>query len=1370
MLFVVLERLLNRITGLIFAALLLTLTASAQKGALRSFDFRHLGTSGTLAQSHVKAILEDHYGFMWFGTKNGLMRYDGIVVRRVECYDPVAHRGNDNIGALMEDGRQCLWVGTDVGVYRYDRHTERFTFFAEKTKRGQQITNWIKDIKDDGHGNTWIVVPNQGVFRYDGKQLHHYYITHPDRYVTENPECICVRRDGEVWVGTNHAGLFRYDARRDRFEQYLQDAAGGSFKADNIYALCEYGGRLAVACHEGTLRTFDLRTHRIGDIVLPGVDFPVLRDVKCFDGKLLWLATAGGLYVIEETPAGPLWNHYTEDVASVTSGLSDNIIYTIATDRRRNVWLGTMFGGVSYYLRNTLPFTSYMPGSSPLSSRKVRGLVQSADGRIWIGTEDGGLNVLNPRTGELHVVAPDFFSRAGLMQVLTVVADGSKVVCGLFKRGLVEIDCHTGGVRYVSPASLGLTDEGSVGCYFRDGRGTLWVASLRRVYRMNPATGKLEQFSKLTPHWITQIFEDKTGGVWFTSFEDGVYRYDTRTGRIDHYDHDSRDPHSIGSNAVNGGMVDRKGNIWFATDRGGISYFDSRTRRFSNYGKDEGLPDNTVYGIAEDETGHLWFGTNEGLVRFAPADTSVVVYTYEDGLPANHFNYNSTLRTADGHFWFGTLGGLFTFRPGSEVKKPQESFPLRLTRLLINSKEQRVGAEGSPLKESLLFTREIRLAHDQNNLTLDFAALKMGTGYNLSYSYKLEPTDAEWRSTLPSLTFSQLPPGRYVLHLRAIDNQTGAQAVTDLVITISPPWWRSTVAYIFYFVVLVLLVTFALRKYRDRTAAQFHEKQHLFEVEKEKELFRSKVEFFTEISHEIRTPLTLINSSLEVISACSAQLGDKVNHHLSVMGQNVRRLLDLNHQLLDFRKVGMQRYTLSFVRVNVARLLLETVQRFEPAYQQNGKTLRFAPFEGECTAAIDKEAVVKVMSNLLNNALKYAATTAIVRLSATETEFTIVVSSDGERIDPSLSERIFTPFFRIKAEEGAPFGVGIGLPMARTLAELHKGRLYLDAEAAWNDFVLTLPLQQDNVVEIGDQAEAEVLIEPGNMAGHAAEDAPSARPGRPVVLLVEDNTQVQSVVGDRLREFFNVEQAYNGEEALAILKDKAVDIVVTDIMMPVMDGVELCRRIKEDDSLSHLPVVFLTAKNMTEDRVGGLRVGAEAYIEKPFAFEVLKETIGSILANRRRAQELFSKRPVVPVQNLKMNKYNEEFMQKLIACVQRNFLNDGFGVEAMADEFCMSRSALLRKIKSLTNLSAIEFIKVVRLRRAAELIKEGKYRIAEIGYMVGISTPSYFGKLFQKQFGMTPKKFEQMCLANEPTEDLLGDLVAPQAPDTSEEE
>lgn len=1335
--------------------------AHAGEIPLSASDFRHLAPGGALSQTHVKTILQDSYGFMWFGTKNGLARYDGVNIYLLDCYDTTARRGNNNISALMEDNHQQLWAGTDAGIYIYSFREEYFRFFDAQTADGKQINDWIKDIQCDRKGNIWVVVPNQGVFRYDGERLHHYYITSYEHYVTENPECICIGRKGDVWIGTNHAGLFHYDADRDDFVQYLTDKDGNSFAGNNIYALCEYGNGLAVACHEGQVKMFDTSTKRISRITLPGVTFPVVRDVECFDGKHLWVGTSGGLFIIGDPTGEPTYKHFTEKAASNANGLSDNVIYTLYADRKGNIWLGTMFGGVSYFVQNAIPFTSYLPGNEPnsISSRKVRGLAHDRAGRIWIGTEDNGLNVLNPQSDEIHAVAPDFFHRANLKSVLTVVADGNNIICGLFKRGMVIVDSDTEHVRLVTPEELGLEDEESVSTYFRDSRGTVWVSNLRGAYRMNPSTNKLERFDKLYPRWITQIFEDKQGDIWFTLADGGVCRYTPQTDELKHYVHETDNPRSLCCNEVNGGMTDCQGQVWFSTDRGGICRYNAPTDDFTTYGKAEGLPDNATYNILEDAEHCLWLGTNRGLVRFRPQDGEVIVYTREDGLPANHFNYNSALKVGNNRFYFGTLGGLLTFDL-SQLSKPKESvFPLRLTRLYINSVEQKVGMADCPLKEGLLFTHEIRLDYDQNNVSFDFAALKMGASQNIRYFYKMAPTDNTWISTPPHLTFSKLPPGTYVLYLKASDNPTSTTAETSIKLIVRPPWWRSTVAYVLYILGLAFFVTLALRYYRDRTKRHFLEKQRLFELEKEKELFRSKVEFFTEVSHEIRTPLTLINSSLEAI-ANAPKDEEKRKRHLAVMSQNVKRLLDLNHQLLDFRKVGIQRYNLSFTHVDVARLLRDTVERFEPSYQQCGKTLCLEPFLGECMAAIDKEAVMKVLSNLLNNGLKYAESQANVRLSTNGTTFTIVVSSDGDRIDPALSERIFTPFFRIKSERNTSFGVGIGLPMARTLAEMHSGHLYLDPDAAWNNFVLTLPLHQTNMVQLKSDEEPEVLVQDErvyDMENDATGTAPQDK--NTVVLLVEDNVQVQSVVGERLREFFTVEHALNGEEALHLLKEKAVDIVVTDIMMPVMDGVELCRHIKEDETLSHLPVVFLTAKNMTEDRIDGLRVGAEAYIEKPFTFEVLKETINSILSNRRRAQDLFQKRPVMPVQNLKMNKYNEEFMEKLIACVQKNFLNEGFGVEAMADEFCMSRSALLRKIKSLTNLSAIEFIKVVRLRRAAELIKEGKYRIAEIGYMVGISTPSYFGKLFQKQFGMTPKKFEQMCKSNEPTEDIIGDLT-----------
>ena len=524
---------------------------------------------------------------------------------------------------------------------------------------------------------------------------------------------------------------------------------------------------------------------------------------------------------------------------------------------------------------------------------------------------------------------------------------------------------------------------------------------------------------------------------------------------------------------------------------------------------------------------------------------------------------------------------------------------------------------------------------------------------------------------------------------------------------------------------------------RRKAEKQMEEKQKLFEVEKEKELYESKVSFFTEIAHEVRTPLTLINGPLEAIEEMDIK-DQKLNKNLKVIGQNTKRLLDLTGQLLDFQKIGASKFELKFETVDVTALLNETITRFEPTILQKQKELLQHIPQERIMAAIDKEAITKVLSNLLNNALKYARHTITIDLFQDEADFTVRIVSDGEKIPEASSQQIFEPFYQMEKKDTVRMGVGIGLPLARSLATLHKGRLYLDIEQPENTFVLTIPLNKEEVrqqiekvveqnIEVLDE---ETSTETDQMKGYT-------------LLLVEDNESMRSFIFERLEALFTVETAVNGQEALDILRSNHIDLVISDIMMPVMNGYELCKEIKADIDLCHIPVIFLTAKNDLESKINGLKIGAEAYVEKPFSFNYLKTQILSLLSNRRKEREAFSKRPFFPVHNMQMNKADEEFMNKVINVIQENISDENFNVERMADILCMSRSSLLRKIKILFNLSPIDFIRLIRLKKAAELIQEGKYRIGDICYMVGINSSSYFSKLFLKQFGMTPKEFEK---------------------------
>lgn len=1300
--------------------------------------FSHITGEDGLSQSNVKAIIQDSFGFMWFGTKNGLNRYDGTSLRTIDCDDLVLGKGNHNISALYEDTSRKLWVGTDEGVFIYDPVIEVFTYLDIVADDNQKITNWISDIQSDLSGNIWIVAPAQGVFRYKDGKLAHYYITNKDNYKSENPQCICIRSDGEVWIGTNHAGLFLYDEKKDTFKQYLTDRNGHSLKSENIFSLCEYGDYLAIAVHEGELKKYHIGNDQLSTVQANGVHNSLLRDVVCYDGEL-WIATQNGLFIVNELKNKVV--HITEDPME-SYGLSDNGSCVIYRDRDAGIWIGTLFGGVNYASARTLSFRKYAPNNKyALSSKRIRELAEDAEGRIWIGTEDAGINVLNLKTRTIKPVAKEFFCKHNCINSLGMLVNDDELWCGFFKRGLCTVGLSTGAVNFYNGEDLNI-DEASVYALCKDRKGRIWLGSAWGVYVAEPEKRVFKKLDKLGYYWIVDILEDKDGMLWFASLGQGLCKYDPEKDALTFYKNIPGDPASLSSNTISGIMQSRNGDIWLSTDRGGICRYRKETDNFVTFSIKEGLPDDVAYSILEDDKGNLWFGTNRGLVRFDPESKAIRVFTTNDGLLGNQFNYKSALKSKAGIFYFGGIEGLISFNPNQMTDSSGAPY-IYITRISVYNKELSVHDKNSPLKKSVIFTDKIVLSYDQSSISLDFAALNFFSPKANQYYYKMENLDRSWIKADNNryITYSKLPPGDYIFYVKAINNDTNwKQVTTQIEIVILPPWWLSTWAYIIYVALGVLVLLLGLYWYKLHRDKQMKEEQAMFEIEKEKELYNAKIEFFTEIAHEVRTPLTLINGPLETILEMDIK-EPKVVSNLQVIALNTKRLLELTRQLLDFRKVGANKFLMDFILVDVKKLLEETLIRFEPTILQQHKQIRLIADTGNFTAAIDREAVIKILSNLLNNALKYSTHSIVVELKKEHSSFSVTVISDGDKIPEDAGRRIFEPFYQIRQSKKSSSGAGIGLPLARSLAELHHGRLYLDTDTSdgLNTFVLNLPLNQEKVIHLEDYAEQNQYIQDdGNKSAPEAKDY--------AVLLVEDNQSILSFIADKLRADFIVEVALNGVEAWDVLKKQPIDIIISDVMMPQMDGMELCVAVKADIEMSHIPFVFLTAKNDLESKINGLKAGAEAYLEKPFSYNYLKTQIMSLLDNRRKEREAFSKRPFFPVHNMKMNKADEGFVNKVIGLIQDNITDENFSVERLADLLCMSRSNLLRKIKALSNLSAVDFIKLIRLKKAAELIQEGKYRVGEIGYMVGINSPSYFSKLFQKQFGATPKDFAKQNL------------------------
>ncbi|MFT3739660.1 MAG: two-component regulator propeller domain-containing protein [Breznakibacter sp.] len=1128
---------------LVFASLL----SKAETTVNASYYFSRIDSESGLSQINVKTILQDSYGFMWFGTRNHLNRYDGTRMRIFDCYDSELRRRNNNISALYEDKDRQLWVGTDKGIYVFDPISERFSFFGNVAVNGAKITDWVSSIQGDLDGNIWIVIPNEGLFRYHEptKKLSHYVIGNlqmPNQ--GGNPQCMCIERNGTVWIGTNGNGVYSYDKKNDSFIQYWGDKNGSSLRGENIYTMCDYGDELVLGIHEGRLMKLNKRRNVLSDVKAPEVHYKIIRYVTYLNDEL-WVGTEAGLFIINELKNSVI--ELREDPMYAYS-LSDNIVESIYKDKENGVWIGTRFGGANYLASKGMDFECYVPLSNSknsLGSRRLREIREDSKGNIWIASEDKGLNILDPQKAEFRKIEERGADRYKNSKVLGLYLDEEQAWVGYFKNGMDVIRFPRFTIEHYSGSDLNL-DEASVYSICEDKFGKIWIGNGWGIFVGSKKDKYFRRIDKFGLSYVYDIMEDSKGYIWIATMGNGVFRYNQTTEELVHYLNSAEDSLSLSSNSVSDITETTLGDIWFATDRGGICRYNRETDDFTTFSIKEGLPDDVSYKIIEDKEYNLWFGTNNGLVKFNPRSKKIKVFSKNSGLPINQFNYKSALAGSAGKFYFGGLNGLLAFNP-SHFEENRFIPPVYITQMTIHNSVVGLNVENSPLEKSMVHTKKITLNYDQSNIGFDFVALSFAAPKANKYAYMMEGIDKDWIyvNANQTVSYAKLPPGDYVFKVMGSNNdEYWNKEGASVEIEILPPWWRSKAARIFYVVLFAFTLYLYLERYRRRTEKRHAEMQRLFESEKEKELYSSKVEFFTNIAHEIRTPVTLINGPLE--SMLEIDFKDpEVVRSLKVMSKNTNELLGLVNQLLDFRKVDSNKFLLTVQAYNVTDFLKEIYSRFEPLVSQQNKTMKFLLPENGITFPFDKEAMSKVMNNLLSNALKYSERYIEVELKADNNIVYIKVRNDGDLIPMELGEKIFDPFFQRNKHRNNTSSSGIGLSLARSLAELHNGRLYYNEYQHLNEFVMELPLTQKDAGMTEEVPEKDYLIAENELKGgeHAK-----------IILLVEDNKEMLDFIAERLQKQFGVEKATNGIEAMKILEDRNVDLVLTDIMMPEMDG------------------------------------------------------------------------------------------------------------------------------------------------------------------------------------------------------------------------
>ena len=1288
-----------------------------------SFDysFAHLTIDDGLSANHVKALLRGKDGFVWIGTVNGLNRFDGVNIKKYHCFDNDRQIGNDNIGMLYEDRDGIIWIGTDRGVYTYNPKEDNISYIDIWDKETGGL-NWVQRINGDSKGNIWVLVPDQGIFRKSEEGTKIYQMPSGSKYKEDYFNDICLDEDAALWACTSNGKIFRYDKGYDEMVEVDFNLPDDT-KFARILPLTE--GKLLIASENATIWLLEKSSHTASKLNVDIPDNVYLRSLAIIDNEI-WIATQAGVYVYDMKHSTS--KHFLHSPNDLNS-LSDNTTYTLYPDSDKNMWIGTVFGGVSYTERNAFHFSTIEPRD--LDSRRIRGLAITPERNLVVsGSVSNGISIFDLNTNRfLNVPSP-----LGLAKpIMCVAKSDDKILVGPDRSGLWVYNQDKIPYQYLPDQ---LSKENTVYAYLRDSNGNEWVGLSYALFRRDKGKDNFRRVEETHYKWIFTLFEASDGTIWIGTMGSGLYHYLPKENKYIFYtpDNVTNQGGSIRSNSINSIMEDRKGRIWISTDRGGLSKYNSDTDDFTTYGTEDGLPDNVVYPVVEDKKGNLWFGTNRGLVRMDTNCEHITIYTKADGLPSNEFTYNSAVCDGDSTLFFGTTNGIVRFNP-NETTTATSEFPILFTSIdLHGSWEQNRNLLSA---NNIIHSAEIRIPYDLNtfSLTIGVPSAIMLKG-SKKFFYRLLPDEESWIPMQGNrISFTNLSPSTYTLEVKMVCGDVVSTNKINLVI--KSPWWASGWAIFTYVILTIGIIVMILFFYRRREQKRLHERQLIFESNKEKEVYKQKLNFFTEIAHEIRTPLSLIDLPLEAMEE-SGLHSPESEHYLKVTRQNTARLLELTSQLLDFQKIEAGKLRLKPEAVDIVELLKYTLDRFEPTISLRNKKLMRDITTSSFITVTDREAVTKILSNLLNNAMKYSDKNICVKLEVTDDTVFIKVISDGEKITDENKERIFETFYQTDKSQEQKNGVGIGLPLSKSLAILLEGSLYLENNnLPENTFVLSLPVKSSVQTEV-----------PANTDSHGTsivyEEESNQTPLKASgysVLIVEDNEGIRKMLNDRLASSFLVNLASNGKEALEILASKAIDMVVTDIMMPEMDGMELCRQIKANPDISHIPIVIITAKNDLESKVKGLQLGAEAYIEKPFSIKYLREMIVSLLENRRRAREAFAKKPFFQAENISVNREDEKFMEKVLTIIKENMSDEDFNVESLGDKMCMSRSNLLRHVKSVFNLSPSELIRVVRLKTAAELIKSGGYTLGEISKMIGISSQSYFTKMFFKQFNVMPNEF-----------------------------
>lgn len=1292
-----------------------------------------------LPSNAVRNIVQDENGFIWFGTDNGLCRYDGYSVQTF--YNPAM--SFDQYVSALEDYDEGLLVGTVKGAYLFDFATEQFKKLDDK------INSTVYHFSLDGDRNVWISTAEQGLFRYNlnTHESRNYKI----KGSKGNVACTLVDVNNQVWALCNTAGstLQRLNKSNDTF--YPFRLKGDATQLNGMAMLANSDGSILVGTWDQGL--YQVETDGTTKLLISASLTNSLHHIhKLLNDRNLFVLIGCDEGLVEYDIQKGTWRMLSE-VNDPSKSSAEKFVYSITADKEGGLWVGTFYGGVNYIpsLSFESRFNMYSASLGGLRGNVVGRFAEDAKHRIWIATDDAGVDCYDPTT-DTFVNFPGK-QAMGRYNVHGLLAEGDNLWIGTYSDGVVLMNMSSGSLQPYQMESS--SKSSSCYCLFRDSQHRLWATSMSGACLLDENAKVFRQVKAFNSLNI-DIKEDKQGNVWFATQNNGLWCY-RRNGTWKQYLSKEGDEHALSSSQINCVQIDSKGRLFVATNMGICEYIPS-SDSFHRISID--APSQDFSCIIFNE-GEMWLSSNKGIIKYVKGEPTLLFNRY-DGLTSDQFLPNSGLLASDGKVYFGTTQGFNTFYP-YQVKINRVEPPVAITAMELFNKHVEVGTEKLP--ESLNHIEQVDLSYNENMVNLSFSALSYVSPEKNLYSYMLEGFDKDWVTTREHrATYTNLPAGTYTFRVKAANNDgVWSKEEAQLKIVVHPPFWWSLPAKILYLIILGSLIWLYTQSRLKREKRRHQRELDRLEEKQEQEMRDARLQFFTMIAHEIRTPVTLIIGPLENLKEQWLKIsqavtgGEAMTQTLDVIDRNAQRLLLLVNQLLDFNKVQQKGMLVHFHLQNLSKLLHAVAERFEPTLQQKGAKLVVDYPADDFAAMIDSEAITKVVSNLMTNATKY--TKDFVRLSCRPADdgehFVIQVEDNGMGISPDEQEKIFAAFYQ--ARDNKP-GTGIGLNIVKNLVEAHHGMVEVQSEVGkGSTFVVTLPIgQEDAVVDKNNEVvrvpveeeEALTADEEANEEEDAKEAAQNAdmqsTSHRPTMLIVDDDEDMRNFVQGHFAKLFTVLTAADGKQALRILERFNVSLIVSDWMMPEMDGPELCRQVRQNPNISHLPFVMLTAKTDDNSKAEGMSCGADVFIEKPFSMKYLEASVNHLIEMRRLLQSKFSHTPLESIQEIAPTKVDNDFLGKMTKIIEENLANPELNVAFLAGQLGMSRSSLFNKIRGLADVTPNEMIQVVRLKKAARLLKEGGYRISEVSYMVGFSSPSYFSKCFQKQFGIKPADFVEL--------------------------